>query len=244
MAFVDVEKMDNNVAVMYWDHEEQNRFTASFCLEIISKIDELAKDDKVNSVVVTGRQEKFFSTGLYLDWLAEEARRNPQNIPDFLQTIIALNKKIVGFPKPLIAAINGHAVAQGCIVCAFMDFRFMRDDQGFISLPEVLIGIPFLPSMILLFQQILSGRSFRDLAYTGRRYTSAEAKELGYIDKLCDADSLVPEAVEFAGNLGSTINRNNYMNIKLFNRRDVLVAMDKEDPLQIDRISEIIHSGM
>ena len=70
--------MPGSVAVMTWAHEEQNRFTTDFLGEVCDGWEALAADDTVRGVVVTGAQERFFSTGIYLEWLMAEAAKGPE----------------------------------------------------------------------------------------------------------------------------------------------------------------------
>ena len=59
----------------------------------------------------------------------------------FFQTLLT-------FPKPAVAAVNGHAIAGGCIIAAACDHRVMADGTGRIGVPELMVGVPF-PSLPL-----------------------------------------------------------------------------------------------
>lgn len=228
MKNLNIETTDG-VAVMTLSHEEQNRFTTPFLEEINAGLAELAADDLVRGVVVTGGHEKYFSTGIHLEWLMGQGMADIQNVLRFTKTLNQTLLDATGFPKPLVAALNGHAVAGGAILAACMDYRLMPPDRGFVRLPEVQIDIPFWPGMTALFQAILPPASFRDMAYTGDRFTSAQAHEMGYVDELVEAEGLVARAVELAGKLGQS-NTRTYAAIKREMRRRVLDIMRTEDP--------------
>lgn len=219
----------DGVAVLTMSHEEQNRFTTPFLKEISATLTELADDDAVNGVVVTGGQEKFFSTGIHLEWLMGQGMADIQNVLHFTQALNQTLMDATGFPKPLVAALNGHAVAGGAIFAACMDYRLMPPDRGFVRLPEVQINIPFWPGMTALFQAILPPASFRDMAYTGDRFTSAQAHEMGYVDELVPSEGLLARAVELATKLGQS-KASTYGAIKREMRRRVLDIMKTEDP--------------
>ncbi|MFK5952062.1 MAG: enoyl-CoA hydratase/isomerase family protein [Desulfobacterium sp.] len=241
MANLDI-TMDNTVAVMAWNHEQENGFTTGFCGEIIDALDALANEAEVTGVVITGSQEKYFSTGLDLEWVKTTCKGDMDLLMEFFSAIIGMSLKLTTFPKPLVAAINGHAAAMGCISAAYMDYRLMRDDFGYVLIPEVKINIPFTPSMIAIFNEILPGSSFRDMAYTGNRFTPKEAKALGYIDRLCPKDTLISEAVELAGQLGE-VNLETYATIKIANRKRVIDAIKNEDPAFIERLCRKLASN-
>jgi len=232
MEFLDIEKKDR-VAVIKWRHEEQNRFHTPFLEENLTILDELANDDKTCGVVVTSATEKFFSTGLYLEWMMEQGGKNPENLRAFLELIHKFLIVITGYPKPLIAAINGHAAGAGAIVAACMDFRFMREEKGFVRLPEIHINIPFWPGMTAIFKDIMPARHIRDLFYLGEKHTALEMAKMGYVDFVCPYDKLVPKAVEMAAKLGIAESKT-YAIIKRGLRQRVLEIMEKEDSQAIE----------
>lgn len=219
----------DGVAVLTMRYEEQNRFTTPFLEELNEALAGLAADDAVRGVVVTGAQEKYFSTGIHLEWLMGQGLADVQHVRRFTQTLNRTLIEATGFPKPLVAALNGHAVAGGAILAACMDYRLMPPDRGFVRLPEVQIDIPFWPGMTALFQAILPPASLRDMAYTGDRFTSAQAHEMGFVDELVGADALLDRAVALAARLGQS-NARTYASIKRELRRTVLELMRTEDP--------------
>ena len=232
MEHIRIERHDD-VAVVLWDHEEQNRIATPFIKENNACLDELEQDDSVRGIVISGRQEKFFSTGIHLEWMATTCGNDRELLREFSTSLWELNLKLTSFPKPIVAAINGHAVAMGCILAAFMDYRLMREDRGFVRLSEVQIDIQLWPGMIAIFQDILPGKSFRDMLYTGDRFTSVQAKELGYIDELCAKEELVSKAVALARKLGSS-KQETFAGLKRANRKRVIDIMKKEDREAID----------
>jgi enoyl-CoA hydratase/carnithine racemase len=228
MKNLNIETTDG-VAVMTLSHKEQNQFTTPFLQEINSGLADLASDRAVRGVVVTGAHPKFFSTGIHLEWLMGQGMADLKNVVLFTKTLNQTLLATTDFPKPLVAALNGHAVAGGAILAACMDYRLMPPDRGFVRLPEVQIDIPFWPGMNAIFQAILPPASFRDMAYTGDRFTSAQAHEMGYVDELVDAEGLMARAVELASKLGQSKTRT-YAAIKREMRRHVLHLMRTEDP--------------
>jgi len=228
MENLSIETTDG-VAVLTLSHGEQNRFTTPFLREISAGLTHLAADDAVRGVVITGAQEKFFSTGIHLEWLMGQGLADLENVRSFTRALNQTLLDATGFPKPLVAALNGHAVAGGAILAACADFRLMPPDRGFVRLPEVQIDIPFWPGMSALFQAILPPATFRTMALTGDRFTSAQAHEMGYVDELVEADGLVARAMDLAGKLGQS-KTPTYAAIKREMRRHVLEIMRTEDP--------------
>lgn len=232
----------DGVAVLTLSHEEQNRFTTSFLEEISAGLAGLVADDAVRGVVVTGAQEKYFSTGIHLEWLMGQGFADLENVRRFTKALNQTLLDATGFPKPLVAALNGHAVAGGAILAACADFRLMPPDRGFVRLPEVQIDIPFWPGMTALFQSILPPSTFRTMAYTGDRFTSAQAHDMGYVDELVEADGLLARAVELARKLGQS-KTSTYASIKREMRRHVLELMRTEDPKAGEALLKSFENG-
>src|SRR5213079_1582535 len=107
---------------------------------------------------------------------------------DLLETIFV-------FPRPVVAAANGHAIAGGCLIVASCDYRLMSG--GKIGVPELLVGVPF-PTVIMEILKFVAGRDAQYLAYSGVTLGAEEARGKGLIDEAVDADRLVGRAREVA----------------------------------------------
>ena len=105
-------------------------------------------------------------------------------------------RRIWSFSKPLIATVQGAALAGGSGIATLCDFTLAAPDATF-GYTEVRIG--FLPALVSVFltRQIGDKRA-RDLLLTGRKLTAAEAKELGLVNEIVPAESLTARAHELA----------------------------------------------
>jgi enoyl-CoA hydratase len=158
-----------------------------------------AADASVRAVVVTGTGSSF-SAGVDLFRIIKDGPAYGQR---FLPVLDAMLRDALTFPKPLVAAVNGHAIAGGCILAATCDRRIMADGSGRIGVPELVVGVPF-PALPL---QIMAARvpdaAFRDLVMSGRTVQVDEAIALGLVDEKCAADALLDRALAVAGQLAS-----------------------------------------
>ncbi|HEX6163838.1 MAG TPA: enoyl-CoA hydratase/isomerase family protein [Vicinamibacterales bacterium] len=165
--------------------------------EALTQEMEAAKDPSVKAVILTGSGSSF-SAGVDLFRVIKDGpdygRRFLPVLDNFLLAALTL-------PKPMIAAINGHAIAGGCILAATCDYRIMTEGSGRIGIPELAVGVPF-PALPL---QIMAARvadgPLRDLVYTGRTVLVDEAKAMGLIDEKCPAGMLIDQATEAAERL-------------------------------------------
>jgi len=172
-----------------------NRFSGPLLSEVRGELARLAKDPEAGAVVVTGGNEKFFSNGLHLDWMKEQSA---DTIKAFLHDVSALLKETVTYKKPLIAAVNGHAFGLGAIWASGMDFRFVREDRGWICFPEFDINIPLTPGMLAVCELGLGRQVVREMVWSAKRYSGSEAVAVGWAREACAQADLLPKAIELA----------------------------------------------
>jgi enoyl-CoA hydratase len=104
------------------------------------------------------------------------------------------------FPKPMVAAVNGHAIAGGALLAASADYRLMS--AGRIGVPELLVGVPF-PAIALEILRFAAGRDAHWLALSGRTITPDEARQAGLVDEVVAAAELLPRASVIARQLAA-----------------------------------------
>jgi enoyl-CoA hydratase len=156
-----------------------------------------AMDPLVKAVIITGSGSSF-SAGVDLFRLIKDG---PEYGRRFLPALDGLLHTVLTFPKPVIAAINGHAIAGGCILAAACDHRVMTEGNGRIGIPELAVGVPFpaLPLQIMVAR--VADGALRDLVFSGRTVQIDEARTLGLIDEKCPSGMLLDRAHEVAGKL-------------------------------------------
>lgn len=216
------------VGVLTMTYGDENRFHPDFMAAWMAQLDALERDDRVRAIVVTGGHPKFFSNGLDLDYLMARIG-DEAALHAYLAQVNALFARVTLYPKPLVAALNGHTFAAGFFLAAHMDFRFMREDRGWVCLPEVDINIPLLPGMIAVCQAVLPPASFHRLYYTGRRFTGPEAVALGFVEATYPEAELLPRTIAFAADLARKPTRT-YAEMKRRLRADLARVLTEEDP--------------
>ncbi len=189
-------ELDGDVAVLTMDNGE-NRFNMDSLDEFLAVLDAIEKETEAGALVITSAHEKVFSNGIDLEWLMS-VTGDPQLVKDFCYKLNELLTRMVLFPMPTVAAINGHAFAGGAIFACCFDFRFMRSDRGFMCFPEVDLGIPFWPGMVAITEKALPQPLLNEMYYLGRRVPAEELERRGAISRACSLEELLPTAVEFA----------------------------------------------
>ena len=134
-----------------------------------------------------------------LEMLSAIAQQSPAENQEDSRRMAKMFRRIWSFPKPLIAAVNGAAIAGGCGIATLCDFTLAVPEAKF-GYTEVKIG--FLPAIVSVFltRQIGEKRA-RDLLLTGRIVEAPEAKEIGLINEIIVPDKLMDRARELADTL-------------------------------------------
>lgn len=220
MARIDLRR-DGNVFILTMQAGE-NQFNRPFLDAFTRALDEVEHSSGPAALVTTGGQEKFYSSGLDLGWLAGDGQSEGGA---FIRSVLRLLGRVLVFPIPTVAAINGHAFAAGAMLALAHDFRVMRADRGFFCLNEVDIKLPLAPGMTKLIHSRLSPTSFRDVILTGARIGGNEARDRGIVDDAVPAEEVLPRAVARAAALADK-DRSIYGTLKRGMYADVLPLLE------------------
>ncbi len=177
--------------------DKRNAISTEMIGELQTALDEIEKSH-ARVGIFTG-SGKAFCAGMDLDRLAAIAEQTPTENLEDSRRLAKMFRRIWSFTKPLIAAVNGHALAGGCGIATLCDFTLAVPEAKF-GYSEVKIG--FLPAIVSVFltRQIGEKRS-RDLLLTGRLVPSTEAKEIGLINEIVAPENLMNRAKELATDL-------------------------------------------
>jgi enoyl-CoA hydratase len=179
---------DDGVALVRIDHGAVGALDLEL-LEVMATT--FAGLGDADAVVLTGTG-RAFSAGVDLRRVVDGGR---DYVAAFLPALSAAFLAVFECPRPVIAAVNGHAIAGGCIFACACDLRLMSG--GTIGLAEVLVGVPFPAVPLEIARHVLGGRTGR-FALSGRSVDAAEAHAAGLVDEVCDPETLLPRAVEHA----------------------------------------------
>jgi enoyl-CoA hydratase len=136
---------------------------------------------------------RFFSTGL--DLLALE-KLDRAGMLLFLDRLQGLYAQLFVWPRPVVAALNGHAVAGGCLLAACADWRVLSKDDARIGLTESALGLPLPQSGLEITRALLTPAAWAQVVYGGQTFDAEQAKALGLVDELAAADQVIPFALE------------------------------------------------
>ncbi len=221
--------MDESIAVIKMNNGE-NRHHLDFARALNEMLETVIADDTVTAMILTSTDEKNWSQGIDLEWMMKLLGENDtETIIEFMFAMDKVFKNLLTYPVPAIAAINGHCFANGAILAAACDFRFMRSDRGYYCLPEVDINIQFAPAMKTLFFHKYSNPVVNRLMLTGSRMTAPELEEANIIEKACnDTAETQAQAMSFAKMMQKR--RDTYGKMKVQMNQSIIDVIDNINP--------------
>ncbi len=172
----------------------------AFDQDLVSALDQkirAAPGDGARALVISG-SVGMFTGGLDVPALITMDRAG---IEKFWQSFFELLAGVATSAIPVAAAITGHSPAAGAVLASFCDFRVMASGKFKIGLNEVQVGLPVPPAIQYGLKRLIGPRIGDALLIAGRLVTADEALKLGIVDKLVAPDEVVPQAIEWAGEL-------------------------------------------
>ena len=205
-------------------HGKVNALDVEFLRAIEDCFDEL-KAVPPKAVVLTGTASAF-SAGVDLARLLVGDQEYASALIAALDaTLLAVLKA----PFPVVAALNGHAIAGGFVIACACDRRMMAKGRGRVGVPELSVGVPWPTVALEIVRQAFAPNRAQELILLGQTYQAADALELGFVDCLKEPSSLLASAIKLATQLGA-INASAYRTAKALLRQPVLDRIAKYAP--------------
>ncbi|WP_372667117.1 enoyl-CoA hydratase/isomerase family protein [Amycolatopsis kentuckyensis] len=180
-----------DVAVVRIDHGGGNTLDTDSCRELVLRLEEVAD---ARAVVLTGTG-RIFSAGVDLRRIHDGGATY---VSEFLPLLSDALLAVFGCPRPVVAALNGPAVAGGAVLAAACDHRVLG--AGTIGVTELLVGVPFPLAALEILRCAYGTAPLPSLTYSGSTYGGEDALARGLVDEL--ADDVLERALAVATRLG------------------------------------------
>ncbi|HML07197.1 MAG TPA: enoyl-CoA hydratase/isomerase family protein [Xanthobacteraceae bacterium] len=189
-------KTENNITVVTIRHGKANALDIELCEALAECFGELSASS-ARAVVLTG-QGGIFSAGVDLIRLSAGG---PDYVRKFLPALHRAFDAVFFHPRPVVAAINGHAIAGGCVLACCADRRIMARGSGRIGVTELLVGVPFPALAFEIVRFAVPPRNLSEFMFGGATYDGDEAARRGWVDQVVDPTSLMEDAMTAAQKL-------------------------------------------
>lgn len=186
------------VAVLRFDHGKSNALDTELLQALELELAEIADSD-ARAVVLTGTGS-IFTAGVDL---FRVIKGGADYLNEFLPALTRVVKKLFEFDRPVVGAVNGHAIAGGCVLVCACDHRVMVSGAGRIGTPEIHLGVPFPTLALEIMRFVAPPEHLQEIVTSGRTFTPDEALQYGLVDELVASDVLLEQALQRAGRLGA-----------------------------------------
>lgn len=173
-----------------------NAYTPDMGDEIVAAFRAAAADDGVRAVILTGAGERGFCAGADRIYLQQPIPPGTRLIGEE-ELIKSFALELAHFPKPTIAALNGHAVGIGMTMILPLDMRIAADHAK-LALNFSKLGILLGLGSTHLLPQIIGMHKAQELVMTARTITAQEAADIGLVNHVVPGDQLLAKARELA----------------------------------------------
>ena len=183
------------VTILRMNHGKANALD----LKLLDSLSALFTDLRAAPAVVLTGTGGIFSAGVDLYQVAAGGRAY---LDEFMPKLRETFDILFSFPRPLVAAVNGHAVAGGCVLAQTADLRVMSAGPGRIGVTELLVGVP-LPVDALEIMRFGAGPALPAMVFSGRTHPPQRALEMGLVDELAEPEVVLDRAVAAAAGLAA-----------------------------------------
>ena len=151
------------------------------------------------ALVLTGTGS-IFSAGVDLFRMTGEGE---EYVRRFFPLLTDCVRRLFVYPRPMVVAANGHAIAGGGLMIMTGDYRLMAEGSARVGVPELLVGVPFPAAPLEVVRWAVRPELLQTLVYGGRTFTPEEALAQGLVDEVAPADALLDRAREAAAQLAA-----------------------------------------
>ena len=212
------------------DTERNNAINMAFIREAHEIMDEAERDPSIRALVVTSKQKSLFCPGVDILSMVD---KSPDEMRVFFEGLTGMIRRKFAYPKPVVYALNGHAIAGGCALALTGDYRLMAKGRNYMGLIEIDIGLALPIGAVTMITHVCGGHIAELILSSGERFTPEKALELNLIDELVDKEMLLDRAVERAQLLGSKP-PSGYRRLKRYLRQGVVEKMKSLDEAHLD----------
>lgn len=184
------------VTILRVEHGKANAVDVELFDALRQHLDQLEWSGQ-RAIVLTGTGNSF-SAGVdlfrVLDGGADYLRR-------FLPVLTTTVRRLFSYPRPVVAAVNGHAIAGGCVLACACDARVATSGPVKLGLTELLVGVPFPVAALEVVRFLVPDHVVQRMVYSGRLMAPAEALQVGLVDELAEPERVLEAALERASQL-------------------------------------------
>ena len=236
MNFVKVET-NEGIATIVINRGKVNALNGEVVDELRESLKALEVDQDLKAIVLTG-YGKFFLFGFDIP---EFLSFTKEKFTNYLINFTNLYTYLFLYPKPVVAALNGHTIAGGCMLALACDSRVMVDRKAKISLNEIAFGSSVFAGSTEMLRFWIGSANATEVLYSGAMYSAKEAMSFGLVHTVLTEQNLMVHARRIASDLASK-HLPAFASIKALLRKPIAEDMIKRERESIREFVDIWYS--
>jgi enoyl-CoA hydratase/carnithine racemase len=188
----------DRMAVVRLDRAVTNAINGEMVEDLSNTLKSLASDENVKGVVLTSANDKFFSIGLDIPLLFD---LDVDQFRSFYHSFNQVCVEMLCFPKPLVAALSGHAIAGGYILAVCCDYRLIAEGRKLVGLNEIKLGVPVPYVADSMLRTLIGFAKARQVMDQGVFFEPYDARNLGLVDEIYPAEDLLERTLRCVSQL-------------------------------------------
>lgn len=230
-------KIHKKIATMIIDCAKVNALNDQVVDELRSALEKVEKDQNVKVIILRG-EGSFFSFGFDVPGFMSYDKGD---FHGYVQNYNNLIKELFMFSKPVIAALNGHSIAGGCVLALACDYRIMISGKAKIALNEMTFGSTLFSCVTEILKYAVGSKRSEQIIYSGKMYSAEEALNLGLVDQVSSEDKFDQEVLDFAEEYAGK-DMTAFASIKKMLKQDTLNKIESYEHESISEFVDIWYS--
>ncbi len=236
MNFLNLQKSDG-IATLVLSRGKVNALNGDVVDQLKGRLQALKDDPETTAIIITG-SGKFFSFGFDIPEFLSFTRAQFTN---YLLNFTELYTYLFRYPKPVVAALNGHTIAGGCMLALACDHRLMVTGKARIALNEIGFGSSVLAGSTEMLRFWMGNSNATQVLYSGALYSAEDALNLGLIHQVVSESELMESARRSAVELGSK-HLPAFAGVKNLLRGPIVEEMHRREKQSIEEFVQIWYS--
>ena len=236
MGFIELQRSEG-IATLTLSRGKVNALNGAVVDQLRGTLKTLEGDPEVKAIVLTGAG-KFFSFGFDVPEFLSVTK---EQFTEYLTRFTDLYTYIFLYPKPIVAALNGHTIAGGCMLALACDYRVMVSGKAKIPLNEIGFGSSVFSGSVEMLRFWVGGANATAILFSGAMYTAEEAKTMGLVQEVVTEGEIMDVADKVASDFASKYPPA-FASIKSLLRKNIAKEMRNQERDAIQEFVDIWYS--
>ena len=226
------EKIENKIGFITLDVNPENTLSPASIGSIIDLCEKLDSSEDVHVIFMSSARARYFSNGI--DPLAIREK----GIMACFEALVDLVTRLYAIKKPMVACVNGYALAGGAVLGILADYRFADQNLKY-AFNEILMGLTMSQMLFDIIKNAVGPFHAKHLSQTGKAVRAGEALSMGLVDQIFEPHELYKRSLNFAKRL-SGLSSPSLCHLKKVSRKEILESSKKNQKQELQALKKYL----